>query len=133
MNLLVWMMFGVICATVLQRAISSQKVATRVGRDALLLAVIITVNLMSALDATSTVYLVANNHSREINPVMNALIERSYVLFFGVKVALTFIATLVCWHYYERKRRARTILRLTSHVYSALMLWHCLLLSSVLF
>jgi hypothetical protein len=87
---------------------------------------------MSALDAASTIFLVAHKYSGEMNPVMNALIGRSYVLFFGVKMSITLAATLTCWYYYERKRRARTILKLTSRLYSVLMAWHCLLLSSVL-
>ena len=133
MNMLVWLMLGITVAAVVQSSIPPQKVATRFGRRAPLIAAIITVNIMSMLDAMSTVYLIAHNHSSEMNPIMDALIEQSYVLFFAVKLGLTLIATLVCWHYYERKRRARMILRLTSHVYCALMFWHCLLLSSVIF
>jgi len=87
---------------------------------------------MSALDAVSTVYLVAHDYSDEMNPVMSALIDHSYVLFFFVKLSITLAATIICWHYYERKRRARSILKLASHVYSILLAWHCLLLSSVL-
>jgi hypothetical protein len=67
-----------------------------------------------------------------MNPVMNALMEQSYLLFFVVKLSLTLGATLVCWYYWERKRRARSILKLTSRIYSVLLMWHCLLLSSVL-
>lgn len=101
-------------------------------KDTALLGVIITVNVMSVLDAASTIFLVANNHSAEMNPLMDALIQHSYVSFFAFKFSITMIATLICWHYYGRKRRARTILRLTTHIYCALMAWHCLLLSSVL-
>ena len=109
-----------------------QTKTTTLGKNAPLIAAIITVNIMSALDAASTLYLVAHKYSGEMNPVMNALIGRSYVLFIVVKVSITLGATLICWYYYERKRRARTILKLTSRIYSVLMAWHCLLLSSVL-
>ena len=102
------------------------------GKNASLIAAIITINIMSLLDAASTIYLVAHKHSGEMNPLMNAFIGQSYVLFFLVKLSLTLGATLICWHYYERKRRARSILTLTSRIYSVLLAWQCLLLSSVL-
>jgi len=97
-----------------------------------LIAVILSVNLMSAIDAISTIYLVANNQTTELNPMMNALIHQNYVLFFVVKMLITLVATLVCWHYYERRRKARMILKLASSFYCFLMAWHCLLLWSVL-
>jgi hypothetical protein len=109
-----------------------QNATARLGKNGRLIAAIITVNIMSALDATSTIYLVAHNHSGEMNPVMNALLGQSYFLFFAVKMSITLAATLICWYYYERKRRARSILKLTSRIYTLLLAWHCLLLSSVL-
>jgi hypothetical protein len=118
-------------AALIKNLAASGSLTTTIG-NASLIAAIVTVNVMSALDAFSTIYLVAHDYSAEMNPVMSALIEYNYVLFFLVKMLLTLTATLVCWHYYERKRRARTILKLTSHIYSVLLAWHCLLLSSVL-
>ncbi len=132
MTILGWVIVGLMAGAIVQGVIAPQKATTKLGKRAPLIAAILIVNIMSALDATSTIYLIAHNKSSEMNPVMNALIERSYLLFFAVKFAITLVATLVCWHYYERKRRARTILRLTSQIYCALMAWHCLLLSSVL-
>ena len=131
MNILGWMIVGLMVAA-LVRSLTVSKSKTVLAANAPLIAAIITVNIMSALDAASTIYLVAHRYSGEMNPVMNALISRSYVLFFAVKMSITLGATLVCWYYYERKRRARTILKLTSRIYSVLMAWHCLLLSSVL-
>src|SRR5690349_19272861 len=72
-----------------------------------LIAVILSVNIMSAIDAACTIFLVANNQTTELNPIMNALIHRNFVLFFVVKLLITLVATLVCWHYYERRRKAR--------------------------
>ena len=97
-----------------------------------LIAVILSVNIMSAIDAACTIFLVANNQTTELNPIMNALIHRNFVLFFVVKLLITLVATLVCWHYYERRRKARMILKLASSFYCLLMAWHCLLLWSVL-
>jgi hypothetical protein len=132
MNLLGWIIIGLMVGAVVRNLTASRIDATTLGKNAPLIAVIVTVNIMSALDASSTIYLVAHNQSAEMNPVMNALLERSYLLFFVVKMSITAVATLICWYYYERKRRARSILRLTSHIYCVLMCWHCLLLSSVL-
>jgi len=131
MTILGWTIVGLMLVAIMQR-VAAPNAATTLGKNATLIAAIVTVNIMSALDATSTIYLVAHNHSSEMNPVMNALLERSYLLFFGVKLSITLVATLICWHYYERKRRARSILRVTSRIYCVLMAWHCVLLSSVL-
>jgi hypothetical protein len=131
MNLGGWVILALIVCVIGQYLFSPQKPAT-IRRNAASIAAILTVNAMSALDAVSTIYLVAHNHTTEMNPFMDALIQRSYLLFFAVKMALTLIATLICCYYYERKQEAKTILRLTSRVYCGLMLWHCLLLSSVL-
>ncbi|MEK6321611.1 MAG: DUF5658 family protein [Acidobacteriota bacterium] len=132
MNILGWVIVGLMVGAVLQNLTAPQNAATTVRKNAPLIAAIMIVNIMSALDAASTIYLVAHGYSREMNPVMNALIERSYLLFVAFKVSMTLVATLVCCYYYERKRRARTILRLAARLYSVLMVWHCLLLSSVL-
>lgn len=132
MDFLGWTIVGLMVAVVMRTLVARPNSQMYSRDDPALLPLIIGVNAMSLLDAASTIYLVSQNHSTEANPVMNALIHRSYLLFFVVKVSLTLIATLTCWYFYGRKRRARSILRLTSHIYYALMVWHCLLLSSVL-
>jgi len=132
MNMLGWIIVGLMVGAIVRNLTTPQNNQTTLTKNAPLIAAIITVNIMSALDAASTIFLVAHKYSGEMNPVMNALIGRGYVLFFVVKMSITLGATLTCWYYYERKRRARTILKLTSRLYSVLMAWHCLLLSSVL-
>ena len=132
MIILGWIIVGLMVGAIFQNLKTPQNETTVPRKNASLIAAIITINIMSALDAISTIYLVAHDYSAEANPVMNALIGRSYVLFFVVKLSITLTATLICWYYYERKRRARSILRVTSRIYSLLLAWHCLLLSSVL-
>lgn len=132
MNVLGWIIVGLMVGALFQNLKTTQNATAPLGKNGALIAAIITVNIMSALDATSTIYLVAHNYSGEMNPVMNALLGHSYLLFFAVKMSITLTATLICWYYYERKRRARSILKLTSRIYSLLLAWHCLLLSSVL-
>jgi hypothetical protein len=122
---------GLMIVAVAQSLTISKPATTTESKQVPMMA-IISVNLMSGLDALSTLFLITNNYSTEMNPVMNALIQRSPLLFFAIKMCITVGATLVCWHYYERKQRARKILRLTSRFYCGLMAWHCLLLSSVL-
>jgi hypothetical protein len=95
-----------------------------------LLAVAASINIMSLLDAASTLFLISNNYSVETNPVMSALIQRSYILFVIVKIATTLGATLVCCYYYSRRKRARTILNVGLGGYAVLMAYHGLLLSS---
>jgi hypothetical protein len=123
---------GLVAGLVVQNLAMRDEPGSRLRRSLPLIAVIITINVMSVLDAVSTLYLVGSNLSKEMNPVMAALIERSHFLFFAVKLALTLTATLACWHYYESKKRARLILKWTSRVYCTLLAWHCLLLSSTL-
>jgi Domain of unknown function (DUF5658) len=132
MKILGWSIVALMVITTIRHLRAPEDYTTPPKKNARLLAVIVSINFMSALDAASTIYLLDHNHSGEMNPVMNLLIGHSYVLFFLVKMSLTLGATLICWHYYERKRRARSILRVTSRVYSLLMWWQCLLLSSVL-
>ena len=100
------------------------------NQNKVLVAVVAGINVMSLLDSASTIFLVSNNLSVETNPVMNALIQRSYVLFVLVKLAITLAATLVCGYYYHRKERARTILKVGFGGYAVLMAYHGLLLSS---
>jgi hypothetical protein len=123
---------GLLVGVMVQQLALRQNETTGKSNQLPLIAVILSVNLMSAIDALSTIYLVANNQTTELNPIMNSLIHHNFVLFFVVKLLITLVATLVCWHYYERRRKARMILKLASSFYCFLMAWHCLLLWSVL-
>jgi hypothetical protein len=88
------------------------------------------INIMSLLDPASTLFLISNHCSVETNPVMNALIQRSYILFVLVKLAITLGATLVCCYYYNRRKRARLILKAGFAGYAILMAYQGVLLSS---
>ena len=132
MNIVGWAIVALMIVTLWRNLTRPQNATETSRKNGALVTAIITINLMSVLDALSTIYLVSNNHSVEANPVMKPLLDQSFVLFFVVKMAITLSATMICWHYYDRKRRARSILRVTSRVYSLLLAWHCLLLSSVL-
>ena len=49
-----------------------------------------------------------------------------------MKLLITLVGTLVCWHLLERNGYARVVLTLISRIYCALMIWQALLLSRVI-
>ena len=127
-----WFIFGLIAWVVIKDILLPKITDTTRRRDAARIAAVISVNLMSLLDAASTLFLVGNQYSKELNPIMNALINYHPGLFVLVKLVITLGGTLVCLYYYERKKRARTIFNLTRRAYTVLMVYHCVLLTSVL-
>ena len=127
-----WFIFGLIAWVVIKDILLPKITDTTRRRDAAIIAAVISVNLMSLLDAASTLFLVGNQYSKEWYPIMNALINYHPGLFVLVKLVITLGGTLVCLYYYERKKRARTIFNLTRRAYTVLMVYHCVLLTSVL-
>src|SRR5262249_15859088 len=84
-----------------------------------LLAAVLAVNLMSVLDAISTLLLVDNDACVEVNPLMSDLMGSNYLHFLGVQLGVTFLGTLICWHYYEQRGSARWTLKFISRTYCA--------------
>ena len=93
---------------------------------------VVGINLMSLLDAVSTGLLVDNESFIELNPLMDSLMRWGYLEFLVIKLAITLVGTLACWHCFERKGYARTLLTLVSRLYCALLIWQALLLSQVI-
>ncbi|MEW6127215.1 MAG: DUF5658 family protein [Acidobacteriota bacterium] len=98
----------------------------------LLLAAVTAVNLMSLLDAISTLLLVDNDCCFELNPLINSLMEYHYLAYFGVKLLATLLGTIVCWHFYERRVSAQRALKVISRTYCVLLIWHGLLLTGII-
>jgi hypothetical protein len=99
----------------------------------LLLAVaVLAVNVMSLLDAISTFLLAENDTFVELNPVMQALLEGNYVDFLVVKLGVTLVGTVVCWHCYASSAHARTGLKIISRAYCTVLVWHALLLTGLI-
>src|SRR5262249_26547521 len=96
-----------------------------------LLLAVLAVNVMSLLDAISTLLLMDTDSCIEINPLMNALMESNYLHYFEVKLGLTLFGSLICWHFYEQRGSARWAFKLISRTYCTLMLWHALLLTGL--
>jgi hypothetical protein len=92
---------------------------------------VIAVNVMSLLDAISTLLLLENDSYIEINPLMKALMECNYLQYFGLKMGITLIGTVIFWHYYEQRASARMALKSLLRVYSTLMIWQTLLLTGL--
>ncbi len=94
-----------------------------------LLIAVTAVNLMSLLDGISTLLLVDDEFCFELNPLVNLLMGHNYLSFFGVKIVMTLVGTLICWHLYERSASARFMLKTVSRIYCLVMIWHGLMLT----
>lgn len=101
-------------------------------RTAPLVWVVTGVNLMSLLDAINTILIVGNDASGELNPLMAALIEHNLAVFFAFKLLLTLSSTLICWHFYDGRPKARVALRWISRFYCGVMMWQALLMSGAI-
>lgn len=63
--------------------------------DPLLFFVVLSIIIMSVLDAFFTMVLLENGNIVEVNPLMAALIEKSNLLFFNVKYLLTTLSLIL--------------------------------------
>jgi hypothetical protein len=82
--------------------------------------------MMSGYDAVATMNHIGRGVATEANPIMDVLIERSAVLFFAVKMAITAICMVVCYNY-SHKRTARVGIHLTVGVYILLCVYHTMI------
>jgi hypothetical protein len=87
---------------------------------------VILVLLMSGYDAVATMQHIGRGVAAEGNPIMEQLIERSAVLFFFVKMAITAIG-MVIFYNYSHKRTARICIQLTVGIYSLLCVYHTMI------
>lgn len=87
---------------------------------------VILVLLMSGYDAVATMQHIGRGVAAEGNPIMEQLIERSAVLFFFVKMAITAIC-MVIFYNYSHKRAARVCIQLTVGIYSLLCVYHTMI------
>ena len=61
------------------------------------------INCANAIDAFATLTWVKANIARELNPLMNMLIEYSPLLFMSVKLTLLPILSIFLWQHRSRK------------------------------
>src|SRR5690242_14255510 len=100
MTTLGWIIIALMLGAIAQNLTVPQGGTLSKWKNVPLIASILSLNIMSALDAISTIYLISQKHSTELNPAMEALMQHSYLLFFAVKMLITLVATLVCYYYY---------------------------------
>jgi hypothetical protein len=98
-----------------------------------IIALILAISLMNALDAIFTIRLVDSGAGEEWNPVMRALLERDVQLFANLKVAITsgsLIFLVVCSQMAVLNRRVRVerLMHVMLVAYLALMVYHFALL-----
>jgi len=79
--------------------------------------------VMSAWDAVATMQHIGRGVALEANPLMNSLIQRHALLFFGVKMLVTALGLMVCYSYSHLKT-ARFGLRLILGIYAFVCGYH---------
>ena len=84
---------------------------------------VLVVLVMCGYDAVATMNHIGRGVATEANPIMESLIERSAVLFFFVKMAITSICMFFCYNY-SYKRTARLGIHLTVSIYILLCVYH---------
>jgi len=78
---------------------------------------------MSGYDAVATMQHIGRGVAAEGNPLMDALIHRNAILFFLVKMGITAIGLLVCYHYSHLKT-AQLGIKLVVGIYLCLCAYH---------
>lgn len=78
---------------------------------------------LSALDGLSTLGLLDRGVASEANPIMALRIRHDPAIFFAVKMALTVLGLLLCYHF-QHLRLGRLGLKLAGFTYIALSLYH---------
>ena len=81
---------------------------------------------LSAADGIVTMIWLARGVAAEGNPIMELLIAHDPFLFFAVKMALTVIGLLLCYHFH-RLRVGRIGLKLTGCLYVGVSFYHGLI------
>jgi hypothetical protein len=79
--------------------------------------------IMCAWDAVATMQHIGRGVALEANPLMNSLIQRNAVLFFGVKMVVTALGLMVCYSYSHLKT-ARVGIRLILGLYAFVCGYH---------
>ncbi len=78
---------------------------------------------MSGYDAVATMQHIGRGVAAEGNPLMASLIHQNAVLFFLVKMGITALGLLVCYHF-SHLRTAQLGIKLVVGIYLCLCLYH---------
>ena len=78
---------------------------------------------MSGYDAVATMQHIGRGVAAEGNPLMASLIHQNAILFFLVKMGITALGLLVCYHF-SHLRTAQLGIRLVVGIYLCLCAYH---------
>ncbi|HMG32557.1 MAG TPA: DUF5658 family protein [Blastocatellia bacterium] len=92
-------------------------------RDSRSFACVLAAIVMSAWDAVATMQHIGRGVALEANPLMDTLIQRHALLFFGVKMLLTAMGLMVCYNY-SHLRTARIGIRFILGLYGFVCGYH---------
>jgi DMSO/TMAO reductase YedYZ heme-binding membrane subunit len=81
---------------------------------------------MSGLDAVATVRHITLGVATEMNPIMDYLIHKDFVLFFCIKISITAIGLMICY-LLSRHFMARRALGFLTFIYTILTGYHYLI------
>jgi hypothetical protein len=84
---------------------------------------VLVVLIMSGYDAVATMNHIGRGVAAEANPLMDSLIERSAVLFFFVKMAITAVGMFICYRF-SHLRAARIGIHFVVGAYILLCVYH---------
>ena len=87
---------------------------------------VLAVLVLSGYDAVATMHHIGRGVAMEANPFMDSLIQRSAVLFLFVKMAITAIGMVVCYHFSHRKA-ARFGIHIAVGMYVLLFAYHTMI------
>ncbi|MEW6130930.1 MAG: DUF5658 family protein [Acidobacteriota bacterium] len=88
---------------------------------------VILVIIMSGYDAVATMQHIGRGVAAEGNPLMESLIERSALLFFFVKMAITTFCMYVFYRF-SHKKAARIGIQTAVGLYSLLCVYHSMII-----
>lgn len=92
-------------------------------QDRRLFALLVFCICLAGFDATATVQHIASGIAVELNPVMRYFLDKSWIMFFWVKVAITTVGLWICYVTRERPL-GRMGIWFTAGIYQLVALYH---------
>ena len=87
--------------------------------------------LLTLIDLTATVFWVSSGIATEANPILEAVIQKSFLLFAFVKISLAYFGVLILRHH-KKKRIVFDLAMAAVFVYLGVTAWHVVGLLMVL-
>jgi len=87
--------------------------------------------LLTLIDLTATVFWVSSGIATEANPILEAVIQKSFLLFAFVKISLAYFGVLILRHH-KKKRIVFDLAMAAVFIYLGVTAWHVVGLLMVL-